>query len=391
MFVLLSRLQAGDPSQLVLLFGAKSLRNTGRQGFAIAHHIFFATAHAHNHPTHRWPQHVACAIESMLGRHSGRSARAYVGEARQQKNVSLTLTHWVAHVSIYASEVVSFLMSMQLRAMTQTPMWQNDPDLQANDPTHTHTLHCTGQVHVQVSPHPKARWTTWCQHTRINRAKRIKNEDSDFPLASHEGETPCQISKTNSQILLAMTTDKTGGGLANPLGFSLSTHCHCLIEGLAIWALGSVFSGNPMLGTDSWEGDETKHFSEKNKGFSVKGGEAFSKWWKSTREAIQWRGPGVRATQWTAGLWKLQSCRPHPLNPKISSYMHDCAKRGWVCSSRKFLREAGCGVVTVRELKVGAENCKRHETRGHGDDKILKIFLRIEVGQLYPHLGSFPC
>ena len=62
------------------------------------------------------------------------------------------------------------------------------------------------------------------------------------------------------------------------------------------------------------EGDATKHFSVKKRGFQWKGGRQFSEsgvWWGFLQE--RQFSEEVRAIHWTAGLWKLKSCCPHPL------------------------------------------------------------------------------
>ena len=63
-----------------------------------------------------------------------------------------------------------------------------------------------------------------------------------------------------------------------------------------------------------WEGDATKDFSVKKKGFSVKRGEAIQ-WMRglvriSTGKAIQWRDSGHSLNRRTL---KFKSCCPHPL------------------------------------------------------------------------------
>ena len=69
-----------------------------------------------------------------------------------------------------------------------------------------------------------------------------------------------------------------------------------------------------LLRADFWEGDATKHFSVKKKGFSVKRGEGIQ--WIgglvriSTGRAIQWRGLGHSRNRRTL---KLKSCNAHPL------------------------------------------------------------------------------
>ena len=71
---------------------------------------------------------------------------------------------------------------------------------------------------------------------------------------------------------------------------------------------------SPSKKADFGEGDATKHFSVTNRFFSGKEGgnsvnEGFGKDILQEREFSE----EARAIQWTAGLWKLKSCCPHPL------------------------------------------------------------------------------
>ena len=70
-------------------------------------------------------------------------------------------------------------------------------------------------------------------------------------------------------------------------------------------------------------------FSEK-KGLSVKRGEAIQWMGGLVRRNLQERqfSEEVRAIQWTAGLWKLKSCCPHPLpkNQLLFFYQSTIAK-----------------------------------------------------------------
>ena len=80
----------------------------------------------------------------------------------------------------------------------------------------------------------------------------------------------------------------------------------------------NVFSGDAgprgtktVLGAVFWEGDATKHFSVKKRGFSVKGREWFSEPWGfvriSTGKAIHWRGLGHSVNCRTLKIEKLLS------------------------------------------------------------------------------------
>ena len=83
----------------------------------------------------------------------------------------------------------------------------------------------------------------------------------------------------------------------------------------------------PIIRADFWEGDAMKHFSVKERGFQWKGGRQFreSGVWQGCLQERQLREE-VRAIYWTAGLWKLKSCCPHPL-PKNRHLL----KSGFIC------------------------------------------------------------
>ena len=87
---------------------------------------------------------------------------------------------------------------------------------------------------------------------------------------------------------------------------ALTTHIP-LIKG--IWVVQNPFRSRFLVA-----GDARKHFSVKKRGFQWKGGRQFSESevWKGFLQERQF-SEEVRAIQWTAGLWKLKSCCPHPL------------------------------------------------------------------------------
>ena len=79
-----------------------------------------------------------------------------------------------------------------------------------------------------------------------------------------------------------------------------------------VWKHPGLASLN--IRADFWEGDATKHFSVKKKGFSVKRREAIQ-WMRGlvripTGKAIQWRGPGDSVNRRTLKTEKLLSSSP---------------------------------------------------------------------------------
>ena len=94
----------------------------------------------------------------------------------------------------------------------------------------------------------------------------------------------------------------------------------------------AISSAMPIIRADFWEGDATKHFSVKKRGFSVKRGEAIQ-WMKglvriSTGKAIQWRGSGHSLNRRTL---KLKSCCPHPL-PQIMGIIFSQQESGGIAA-----------------------------------------------------------